>query len=299
MEQRLDKFAQLVDAGSFTKAAAKLHISQPALTTAIQKLERELHAGLLVRNGHSFSVTSAGKAAYKAAKDIGLHSANLKLQLQELANEKSVLNLGMIDSVADLLFVHEDNLPELEQGTRLSLVVDNSSQLIRYVEHDDLDVAFIAHPATLPYTLTADPLGNEPLVLVTQAAYLTETQADIQQGILHHFLGYNQNSQTYKLIARHLTAAHITAYPTFYSTNPEIMLQLLLAHRATAILPYLLVRPHLAQGTLSKVDIGPTRTISRPIASIHRTGRTTGKQVSALESRAKQLLSLLASEAII
>ena len=49
MEDRIRKFAHLIDAGSFTKAARDLHISQPALSMAVQKLERELHAPLYIR----------------------------------------------------------------------------------------------------------------------------------------------------------------------------------------------------------------------------------------------------------
>ena len=48
MDERLKKFVQLVDSGSYTQASRQLHISQPALSVAIGKLERELHASLLV-----------------------------------------------------------------------------------------------------------------------------------------------------------------------------------------------------------------------------------------------------------
>src|SRR5688572_9285664 len=106
MEDRLYKFARLVDAGSFTKAAAAMHISQPALTTAIKKLERELHAELLIRDSHTFRLTAAGAVAYDTAKELSTQARNLKLRLSEAADRKVHLNLGMIDSVADLLFVH-------------------------------------------------------------------------------------------------------------------------------------------------------------------------------------------------
>ncbi|HET8670131.1 MAG TPA: LysR family transcriptional regulator, partial [Candidatus Saccharimonadales bacterium] len=148
MESRLYKFARLVEAGSFTKAAAILHISQPALTTAIKKLERELKAELLVRDSHTFKLTAAGGIAYATAREINVQASNLKLRLAEAATQKVQLRLGLIDSIADMLFIHSDNLQMLEQGTHLSLSVDNTTKLLTYVEHDELDIALVSRPST-------------------------------------------------------------------------------------------------------------------------------------------------------
>src|SRR5688572_29853136 len=110
MEERLRKFAHLVDVGSFTKAAAELHISQPALSTAIAKLERELRAKLLVRGVRPLALTPAGKLAYQTAKDLSVQADNLKLRLAELAHEQVTLKIGMIDSMASTLFATSDGL---------------------------------------------------------------------------------------------------------------------------------------------------------------------------------------------
>lgn len=299
MEDRLQKFARLVDAGSFTKAASLMHISQPALTTAIKKLERELRTELLVRGRHMFTLTTAGTIAYKAAKELGVQTRNLTLQLSETANEKVTLHIGMIDSIADLLFVHQDNLPELEQGTHLSLTVDNSRNLITDVEHDDIDVAFIAESPLTPSSLTSVRLGEEPLILVTQTAYVAQTTAELQKGSLFHFLSYNQHSRTYHIVNRHLAAQNITLHPTFYSTSPEIMLQLVLTHRAVAALPYLLVRDHLEDGRLSRVKAGGNGIIARHIVSLYRTGRVLPAQAAALITQTQAELAKLTTDAVI
>lgn len=293
MEDRLQKFARLVDAGSFTKAAIRMHISQPALTTAVKKLERELHAELLVRDSHTFRLTPAGQEAYNAAKTMDVEVQNLQVRLRELAHEKTALTIGMIDSIADLLFVHGDNLTALEQGTRLSLTVDNSAQLTKYVEHDELDVAFVAASSKMPRTLTITPLGNEPLVLVTQPAYLADAQADIARGELRHFLSYNQKSQTFQLITEHMTTQGLTLTPTFHSTSPEIMLQLLLSHKATAVLPYLLVKKYIEQGRLMQVMHGKQGVIARSIVSVHRTGRVLPTPATSLRTTATQQLTTM------
>src|SRR6185369_16402199 len=99
MEERLQKFVSLVDAGSFVRAVRELHISQPALSVAIAKLERELKSPLLVRGVRPLAVTPAGELAYAAGRDITLQASNLRILLAELAERRVNISVGMIDSV--------------------------------------------------------------------------------------------------------------------------------------------------------------------------------------------------------
>lgn len=292
MEDRLYKFARLVDAGSYTKAARLMHISQPALTTAIQKLERELHAELLVRSNRTFYLTDAGKIAYQTAKDIGLQAENLRTRLASSEGTKPMLRLGLIDSLADMLFVHGGALEPLEQHTQLALSVDNSSRLIQLVEHDDLDLAFIAKPSHVPAALTALSLGNEPLVLVTHTNRISEVDADIRRGVLAGFLAYNHASHTYKLVADTLGGMGVELQPAFYSTSPQIMLALVLAGKGTAALPYLLVKQHVESGVLRQVTAIDC-VLPREIIAIYRQGRVLPEAgVSLLRSTQAELAAI-------
>ena len=297
MEDRLYKFARLIDAGSFTKAAAVMHISQPALTTAIKKLERELHTELLIRDSHTFKLTAAGAIAYETAKQLGIQAHNLKLRLAEAGDRTVPLNLGAIDSIAELLFVHGDNLRDLERGTRLSLTVDNSTQLIKYIEHDELDIALIAKPTSLPAVLLSIELGEEPLVFVTAAAREAKTIEAMQQQRLHSFLSYNLHSHTERLVRRHFEKHDIVLKPSFHSTSPEIMLQLVLARRGSAVLPYLLVKPYLEKKQLATIQVGDSCVVTRPIVSIHRAGKSLPDQVTKLLASSRTQLDLLTAEA--
>jgi DNA-binding transcriptional LysR family regulator len=60
-QDQLEAFAAVVRAGSFTKAAATLHLSQPALSRRITGLEEHLEATLLVRGRSGTSLTEAGR----------------------------------------------------------------------------------------------------------------------------------------------------------------------------------------------------------------------------------------------
>ncbi|WP_166879526.1 LysR family transcriptional regulator [Salinibacterium sp. ZJ450] len=71
MELRhLRYFAAVVEAGSFTAAAAKLHVSQPPLSVAIAQLEATVGVPLLVRTSRGVHPTSAGRYLLDASSRV-------------------------------------------------------------------------------------------------------------------------------------------------------------------------------------------------------------------------------------
>ncbi len=59
--RRLRHFVAVAETGSFTSAAATLHLSQQALSSSVQQLEKELAATLFVRVGRRVALTRAGE----------------------------------------------------------------------------------------------------------------------------------------------------------------------------------------------------------------------------------------------
>lgn len=68
MLDRLRYFTLVLEAGTFTAAARRAHVSQPALTAGIAKLEDEVGARLFVRGPAGASLTAEGKALLPRAR---------------------------------------------------------------------------------------------------------------------------------------------------------------------------------------------------------------------------------------
>ncbi|WP_329048249.1 nitrogen assimilation transcriptional regulator NAC [Amycolatopsis sp. NBC_01488] len=66
--RRLYSFVKIVDAGSITRAAAILHIAQPALSQQVSTLETEFAQRLLIRSKRGVVPTEAGRALYRHAQ---------------------------------------------------------------------------------------------------------------------------------------------------------------------------------------------------------------------------------------
>lgn len=68
--RQLETFVEIVNCKSFSKAAQKLYLTQPTVTSHIQNLENELGTFLLNRSGKTVTPTEAGELLYKYAIDI-------------------------------------------------------------------------------------------------------------------------------------------------------------------------------------------------------------------------------------
>src|ERR1700731_2019047 len=67
-ERRLRYFLAIVEDGTLTAAAARLHVAQPSLSQALRAFERELGAELFGRVGRGLALTSAGRALIGPAR---------------------------------------------------------------------------------------------------------------------------------------------------------------------------------------------------------------------------------------
>ncbi len=254
MDEALQKFVAVVEAGTYTKAAEMLHLSQPALSVAIKKLEKKLGMKLLESNGRQGVVlTGAGQLAYATALEHRRVEQNLTSELASLAAQKVPLRIGMIDSVAALLSRMPEQFHALETTTELSLHVAPSATLRHEVLRSELDLAIVVADDQADDRLEVAATAADTLLLVCAPG----DQAALQSKLHNHetipFLSYIRSSTTHAVIARALKRSGIETETSLFSTSPDVMLAMLLQRRSAAILPESLVRRRLMSGELTQL----------------------------------------------
>ena len=249
MEDWLQKFIRVVESGSFTKAAEQLHISQPALTIAVGKLEKKLKTELIVRGVRPLKLTVAGAIVYEAGVAQAHVLNNLQTKLGDFLSERQTVKIGMIDSVALIVSTYNEPLDELEKSADVSLIVNNSRYLRRAVEERQLDVAFVVEKDGI--NLSHYSLGSEVLVLVSSTSIAASMQQQVDRRLIQNFICYDQPSMTYVLIISNLQRRGIEVATTLYSSSPNVMKSMVMRGRGVAVLPYLLVEEQLRNKELT------------------------------------------------
>lgn len=103
--RQLKYFVAVVEAGSFTEAAERCHISQSAVSQQIQTLERELGVELLRRKNRSFSLTAAGEHFYRKGCSLLDEMERLCRETAEIAQKAAPrLRVGCLKGYSSLEF---------------------------------------------------------------------------------------------------------------------------------------------------------------------------------------------------
>ena len=93
---QLRYFVTLAKEEHYTKAAAKLHITQPSLTHAIHLMEDEIGLSLFERKGRNVILTKYGHLFLKEIEPILLHLDDSIDTMKEIAQGKETLNIGFV-----------------------------------------------------------------------------------------------------------------------------------------------------------------------------------------------------------
>jgi DNA-binding transcriptional LysR family regulator len=87
--EHLKTFQEIIRLGSFSDVAKKLHISQPAVSFQIQRLEQELGVRLIDRSQRSVTPTEAGKGLLRFAEAVEGGREKLRRDLEHMKEEVS------------------------------------------------------------------------------------------------------------------------------------------------------------------------------------------------------------------
>lgn len=165
--RQLRYFLTVADLKNFTRAASVVHIAQSALSRQIRKLEDELGAVLLYRNGRTATLTEAGKRFYDHAKLVlrQLDEARQALSEQEGNPTGSIAlgyppHLGPEFPVSIIRRFHS-----LYPKAQLRIVEGFTNQLSDYLFTGRIDVALLYNAPSFKH-LTAEFTISENLFLI-------------------------------------------------------------------------------------------------------------------------------------
>jgi DNA-binding transcriptional LysR family regulator len=165
--RHLRYFCQVADELHFGRAAARLAVSQPALSVQIRQLEEMVGARLLERHSRHVSLTDAGKVLDEAARRILREvEAALEATRRAEAGEVGVLRVGfgptlMLSTLAHVVRAYRMRYP----GVRLDLRELATAEQVEALLRGDLDVGFVRGAETDP-RLHAELFAKEPLLIV-------------------------------------------------------------------------------------------------------------------------------------
>ncbi|MFK7740112.1 MAG: LysR family transcriptional regulator [Planctomycetota bacterium] len=166
--QQVRYFLAVCDTKNFTRAAERCYVSQPALTSAIKKLEQELCGPLFVRERAGAKLTTLGHSVRPRFEEMIEQIGRVEDIARDHRLLKRVpLRLGILETlgpnrVAVQLEQFRSQAPEVE----FELEMAPRAELLARLEEAELDVVLANADGSEPAWATVQDLYEEPYVVV-------------------------------------------------------------------------------------------------------------------------------------
>ncbi|MBR3004337.1 MAG: LysR family transcriptional regulator [Lachnospiraceae bacterium] len=167
----IKSFLEVVEEGSFTRAAASLHQTQPGTSRHISALEQELGTQLFIRAPHkSPELTETGQIYYKAFLQCSDILQGARDQCDRISRSKELnLRFGYVNYWSTSWFLPSilETLKTLHPYLNISLECYGPSRLYSLVDNGDLDLAMtIDTPSYNSKKLAAKYICNLPRIML-------------------------------------------------------------------------------------------------------------------------------------
>lgn len=168
--RQLRYFVAIVEAGSFSRAAARVNVAQPALSIHVRNMEETLGTALLVRHPGGVTPTQAGALLATRARRILDDFARTRDEVRSLGNEpRGDVRVGLPGTISEILAVPlitatQARFPQV----RLQIAEAMSGFVLEWLRAQRIDLALLYEPPAEP-GLQSGPLLDEDLVAVAPA----------------------------------------------------------------------------------------------------------------------------------
>ncbi|POZ61989.1 LysR family transcriptional regulator [Chromobacterium alticapitis] len=250
--KNLRYFVSVAQHGGFLRASRRIHVTQPALSKAVQQLEEELGTLLLVRSkpGVPSRLTPSGELVFHHAKALLERSAQMQADVSLLNSlAAGTLRLGLpplgsTDQVAATLTEFHRRFPQVE----LQLLEQGGLELEEAVRKGEVELAISLRPDGAD--LAWHPICEEPLVVTLPPRHpLTHrhklTLADLAEQPWVRLLGA---SILNRRIEQCCPGLDISRRQVAQSGNLAFCLSLVAAGAGVMVLPRLLAQHHIPPG---------------------------------------------------
>lgn len=247
--QQLRALVAVAETRSFSRAADRLHVTQPAVSKRVANLEAELGQRLFDRVGHRVYLTAAGQTLLGHARRLlaGLEDARVAVE-----------NLGgRVAGSLRLATSHHIGLRRLpavlkayaQRYPDVSLEFDFLDSELAYAEVEQglRELAVITLPDELPGAVTATPLWRERLIPCARKDHPVHGRRPIAlpELVRHRTVLLGGHTFTQRTVDRAFAAQHAVLANSTSSSYLEAIAMLVRAGQGWALLPEIMVRDEL------------------------------------------------------
>jgi DNA-binding transcriptional LysR family regulator len=240
--RQLRYLVALADERHFTRAAARLHIAQPALSQQVKRLEDEVGVALVDRTTRHVALTAAGERLVARARRALAEVEAAAAELSELAGVRTgrvvigaMRSTGPFD-LSGLLATFHDRHP----GIELVVQEEPSEVMLQHLHADAVDLAFLSVNRLDPGPdIRLHQFLDEPLVALLPLAHPLARRRRIDMGELRgeRFVVFGEGGSLRRIVVQGAREAGFEPALAFESTESARIRAMVSHGLGVALLP--------------------------------------------------------------
>ena len=254
--RQLQIFKAVCDDLSFTKAAEKLYMTQPAVSHVISQLENELHFRLFDRISKKVYLTAPGQ--------LFLHRVTRVLELyHELDSGRGDFETASSLKIGSSITLANTVLPAIAAAfqtlcplTPLRAEINSAANIQKRLLRNEIDLALIEG------TVHGDQYEKIPLITYEIAVFCSPAHPFASQPAVspqmlagERLLLREKGSAVRDAFDSAMTLRHLSAEPAWTSVNSQALIQAVKSNLGIGVLPVVLIEADLAAGNVCRLTV--------------------------------------------
>ncbi len=255
--QQLKLFEAVVRNGSVTRASEEVHLTQPAVSIQIKRLEEQAGVALFEQIGKRIFPTEAGRAVYEAARAVLSRLDELSEEIETLKGEvKGALQLSVVTTGKYFMPHLLGHFLQQYPGVEPRLKFTNRARVVDRLM-DNLDDFVVMGQVPEDGRLVSHPFLENVLGFVAPPNHPLAGRRGLtlEEVIQQRFIGREAGSGTRMALDRLLEARGLKAEPYMELGSSEAIKQAVIAGLGIAVLSLHSLRLEEAAGKLVILDV--------------------------------------------
>jgi DNA-binding transcriptional LysR family regulator len=209
---KLNTFLTVVKEKSFSKASAKLGISQPAVTQQMRFLEDYLGSAIVDRKKNGIRLTKEGEKLYQIAQKLEKVILNSEKEILKIINKDITFIFGTSNVIGNYILPTFLNDVKEKIENDVSVSVSSSAEAIQELKDKKVDMALIESPVFEDGVIYREWVEDEIVIFSNQKLPRRVKGEDL---LGFKWVCRDPNSHTRKVFKEHLEAADLPDCDTF------------------------------------------------------------------------------------
>ncbi len=293
--QQLRLFESVARNQSYTRAAEEIHLSQPAVSVQVKRLEEQIGMPLFEKMGKKIFLTRAGKELYDACQDIFNRMEQLESSLDDLRGTiAGPLSIGVVTTtkyfLPHLLGEFLRQYPAVEPHLKVS----NRERILERFDNNRDDIYITGH-AILEREAEDRPFLDDQLVVFANPDHpmARQKQITLEELSKERFLFREKGSGILQTLEAFLECHGVSLPPYMELGSGEAIKQAVMAGIGISMLSITSLKLELETGRLVVLDVFDLP-IRRQWRAVHPKGKhltpVAEKFIEFIEENAKQLI---------